>query len=366
MSPLPLVVMLLLLGGVAPVRIMSGTTAELYDYDEPLSRSVESDRGSVESTEKDEEGNDIPPEPKHHGYHMMPKLAKDAVDKHIDTWHPGMKQNIWELSGLFEGDIMEPHDEVQGRSRPRGRVPVMAERNGVIDDSLRWPGGEVPYYISSDFDEDEKSVIRGAMDEYHEKSCIRFRPYTKSDSNYVVIRGDAPGCWSYVGMRGGGQVVNLQGRCVQHGVAIHELLHALGFHHQQSASNRDEFVKIHWENIRPRTRSNFKKYSSFRITDYNVPYDYGSIMHYSSHAFSKNGKPTITPLDDGAQIGQRFGLSDRDQMKLNIMYGCSGQDSEERRTPAMLSDSASRPSSDFDTSWMHSFDTFWDKPFYYF
>lgn len=44
------------------------------------------------------------------------------------------------------------------------------------------------------------------------------------------------------------------------------------------------------------TRNNFKKYSSARVTDYGVPYDYGSIMHYSSHAFSRNGKPTITPL----------------------------------------------------------------------
>lgn len=43
-------------------------------------------------------------------------------------------------------------------------------------------------------------------------------------------------------------------------------------------------------------RSNFKKYSSARITDYGVPYDYGSIMHYSTHAFSRNGKPTIMPL----------------------------------------------------------------------
>lgn len=53
-----------------------------------------------------------------------------------------MKQNIWELSGLFEGDIMD--------SRAMG-VPEMSSRNGVKDGSLRWPGGEVPYNIHSDF-----------------------------------------------------------------------------------------------------------------------------------------------------------------------------------------------------------------------
>lgn len=100
-------------------------------------------------------------------------------------------------------------------------------------------------------DEHEKDIIRGAMEEYHEKSCVRFRPYKKGDDDFVLIRGDSPGCWSFVGKRGGGQVVNLKGRCVQHGVAVHELLHALGFHHQQSATNRDDYIKIHWQNIFP-------------------------------------------------------------------------------------------------------------------
>lgn len=93
-------------------------------------------------------------------------------------------------------------------------------------------------------------MIKGAMDEFHQSSCIKFRPYEEGDSDWISIKGDSPGCWSYVGRRGGGQVVNLGRRCVQHGVAAHELLHALGFHHQQSASNRDDYVTIRWKNIR--------------------------------------------------------------------------------------------------------------------
>jgi hypothetical protein len=41
---------------------------------------------------------------------------------------------------------------------------------------------------------------------------------------------------------------------------------------------------------------NFRKYNEATVTNFGVQYDYGSIMHYSAHAFSKNGKPTITPL----------------------------------------------------------------------
>jgi hypothetical protein len=41
---------------------------------------------------------------------------------------------------------------------------------------------------------------------------------------------------------------------------------------------------------------NFRKYNEGTVTSFGVEYDYGSIMHYSAHAFSWNGKPTITPL----------------------------------------------------------------------
>lgn len=37
--------------------------------------------------------------------------------------------------------------------------------------------------------------------------------------------------------------------CFRNGTIIHEFLHALGFYHQQSATERDDYVTIVWENI---------------------------------------------------------------------------------------------------------------------
>lgn len=149
-------------------------------------------------------------------------------------------------------------------------------KNGLIKTAFRWPGGVVPYYIKEeDFgnlsyinkacsiklikeshliivDEEDIEVIKNAIEDYHENTCIRFRPYKKSDNDYITIEAKSSGCWSLVGRHDHGQVVNLQNPgCVQHGVIIHELMHALGFYHQQSAADRDEWVAINWENIKP-------------------------------------------------------------------------------------------------------------------
>lgn len=83
--------------------------------------------------------------------------------------------------------------------------------------------------------------------------CFRFRSRRPEDEDWVSIVSGYSGCWSSVGRVGGKQEVNLQrpGCVTKIGTVIHELLHALGFHHEQNRWERDSYVKIMWENIRP-------------------------------------------------------------------------------------------------------------------
>lgn len=66
-------------------------------------------------------------------------------------------------------------------------------------------------------------------------------------------------CWSYVGKKGGQQILSLQPpdsrsrRCfVSVGKPIHEMLHALGIFHEQARPDRDNYIDIIEENIVPR------------------------------------------------------------------------------------------------------------------
>lgn len=124
--------------------------------------------------------------------------------------------NIWEKSELFEGDIMYYNSET---------------RNGIIDEFHRWKNATIPFYIEEeDFNDTEIKTILTAIREFHKKTCLRFRPYRKTDDNWVYVTGNMVGCWSSVGMQDdGGQQLNVNSpKCVREGVVIHEFLHAAG------------------------------------------------------------------------------------------------------------------------------------------
>ncbi|XP_056157044.1 uncharacterized protein LOC130131387 [Lampris incognitus] len=214
-------------------------------------------------------------------------------------------------------------NKVLSRGYTEGDIAVPRTRNARICNTCRWPKSskvvEIPYTISSSFSSSHKSIIGRAMKTFSSSTCIRFIPRC-SQTNYISIVSKN-GCSSHVGRTGGSQELSLSTRgCVYHGIIQHELIHALGFWHEQSRSDRDRYVRINWENIQNGRKHNFNRYTTNNL---NTQYDYSSVMHYGKTAFSKNGKDTITPLRSNVRIGQRDGMSKIDILKINKLYNCS-------------------------------------------
>lgn len=74
------------------------------------------------------------------------------------------------------------------------------------------------------------------MNHYHQNTCIRFKERTNERNFIHIFRGE--GCYSMVGMVGGGQQLSLGSGCENHGIIVHELGHAIGFYHEQNRSDR--------------------------------------------------------------------------------------------------------------------------------
>ncbi|XP_035230201.1 zinc metalloproteinase nas-13-like [Stegodyphus dumicola] len=167
------------------------------------------------------------------------------------------------------------------------------------------------------------------MLQFQNLSCIRFIPRSlEEDYIYITPNG---GCASYVGRMGGEQTLSLGIGCYSKGIIMHELMHTLGFVHEQSRPDRDDFVTVHWENVKEGREGNFKKYDWPVIHLLKEDYDYSSILHYSRFAFSKDPKkkPTLEPKKKDAKIGQRSYLSKGDIRKINKLYQCKNHLSEQ-------------------------------------
>merc|ERR1712168_195877 len=150
----------------------------------------------------------------------------------------------------------------------------------------------VPYVIRNQYSSRELQIIERGLQSFSGFSCIRFVKRT-NQRDYLHIQS-LNGCYSFVGRQGNGQPVSLQRRgCIFLGTIQHELLHALGFDHEQTRSDRDQNVRILLQNVQPGTEGNFRRIQTRNL---NTPYNYRSVMHYSGTAFSRNGRPTIVPI----------------------------------------------------------------------
>ncbi|XP_053178975.1 low choriolytic enzyme-like [Scomber japonicus] len=193
------------------------------------------------------------------------------------------------------------------------------------DDSCKWPKASdgkvyVPYRISNQYSPKDRSTIIRGLESFSRSTCIRFIP-RKGQRDFLYIQS-LNGCYSYVGCLGGGQELSLKTPgCIYHNTIQHELLHALGFKHEQSRSDRDEHIKIIWENIKDGKASQFKKVETRNL---GTPYDYNSVMQYKSDFFSKNGKPTMIPIPDpNVPIGEATEMSPNDILRVNRLYRCN-------------------------------------------
>ncbi|XP_048117320.1 meprin A subunit beta-like [Alosa alosa] len=210
---------------------------------------------------------------------------------------------------LFEGDIKTTATKTRRRRSIRSTLH-------------RWPL-PVPYDLDWSLDMNAKGVILRAFEQFRLKTCVDFRPQFWNEQHIEIKK--ALGCWSQVGKNEWEQELSIGSDCDTVATVEHELMHALGFWHEQSRYDRDNHISINWGNIEAGKEKNFEIRTNDTNSTMDTPYDYFSVMHYPKDAFSNGkGSTIITKLPEFQDvIGQRLDMSHYDVEELNKFYRCN-------------------------------------------
>ncbi|XP_055609012.1 zinc metalloproteinase nas-14-like [Uranotaenia lowii] len=225
----------------------------------------------------------------------------------------------------FQGDIM--------------LVPPSKSRVSVSERyaSRIWPGGRVPYEILGSFTSSQLRNINSAIAMYSRNTCVRFVQRTSSDQLWIKIVNNNTGCYSYVGRQTNNQynLINLQtpGCTNTVGTPVHEMMHAIGFFHEQTRPDRDDWITINRSALRQEYQTDQFYNANFAILDanevdtYNIPYNYGSVMHYSKFAGAASSEYPILNNKKpwNGDFGNNNGFSQNDINQVNLRYKCASK-----------------------------------------
>jgi len=119
--------------------------------------------------------------------------------------------------------------------------------------------------------------------------------------------------------------------CMVHRIVIHELLHRIGLHHEQSRYDRDQYITIH-----PERFAKNDSYSNFQLrivpdtesSFYGIPYNYASVMHYDAWSLGDYapGNFIMEPknLYYLSVMGYAPTANETDFEKIRRIYDCKG------------------------------------------
>ena len=216
---------------------------------------------------------------------------------------------------FWQGDILLADWQLEALTAPQTRSLIYNQP---------WTNGIVYYEWDANIATETKRHALAAMEEWHARCGLIFIDVT-GDSSYPnrihIYNGD--GNHSQIGMRGGRQELSLAKGGSNTSSAIHEIGHALGLMHEQCRADRDEYIVVYYDNIKPDKRHNFDKVdgSAYKAS---AAFDYSSVMIYNSYITDPNfvydpTKPVML-TKEGVAFEGSYAPTDFDVQAINEMY----------------------------------------------
>ena len=203
----------------------------------------------------------------------------------------------------------------------------------------------------------QKETIIEKLKEFEEKTCVKLELADNelARGGLLIKDNGNGGCFSGIGRQNPAvnSVQNIQMQanyCEAGNTPLHEVMHALGFWHEQQRPDRDEFVTIHPDllidngNYIRLDKLGSKKGWGFWLpetggTGFNwdeldpkSEYDFSSIMHYPGKSHD-DGTPTIARVENPSEPFPLYiptTFSEQDLVQINHAYPCGNNECKDK------------------------------------
>ncbi len=237
---------------------------------------------------------------------------------------------------LVGGDMIFDKDELPELENGTGQESQGAHESAKWKPFVKWKNGEVQILLpKSSFTPTERELIFDACQTWASAANGRI----KCDPVSQLRSGKAPRleirrptqdiCRATVGAARaseGGSYMELGPNCWKKGVIIHEFGHVFGLMHEHQRPDRDKYITVLYENI---YSDKWQWFDTFYVVAGDIltvgKYDFDSIMHYESTAYSIDGKKafTLKPPNQNRvieHVAKRPWLSNGDKESIKKLY----------------------------------------------
>ncbi|KAK0401951.1 hypothetical protein QR680_016063 [Steinernema hermaphroditum] len=256
---------------------------------------------------------------------LNPKPLPDSARKTITEINSalGLDEVLVEGDILMTAEEARRYFEVQERRSKR-----QAYQRWDFPKSL-WSDG-VYYTYDPALNQQGINAVEEAIAFWQKHTCIRFHRVQNGASMPVdplLIFYPGWGCFSAIGRNHDAkqQRVSIGPGCEYVSVTTHEIAHALGFMHEQSRWDRDNYLWVDLNNVMSGKAHNYDKYAEKQNNNYGKQYDFSGIMHYEDNSFAINYSVPVMYARNSAyqmSMGGAHIPAHGDIYEMNMLYSC--------------------------------------------
>ncbi|CEF59687.2 Astacin-like metalloendopeptidase, partial [Strongyloides ratti] len=195
-------------------------------------------------------------------------------------------------------------------------VKKIIKRDILFGPFNKWNENRIKYFVKPPVNEDN---VKKAIEHIENNTCIKFIKMENEFKNTQgIIFKNGTVCSSIIGPanKNRHQFISLAPFCYSKvGYILHEIGHALGLPHEQTRTDRDDYVTIDLNNIIRRTQGNFKKVVLSLYKNFSTQYDFSALMHYAPRDFAINTR--IPVIKSKLQKAHDRAMGNRKKMTFN-------------------------------------------------